>query len=91
MVVAVKFNPEKVEDREQVKRIVKWYDENDDSVPSVSSATAQTNLEPSESSGVDMATEKQIWRLNQMKYDGDPSKLTKEQASDKIKQMKEGD
>ena len=78
--VKVEFDPERVEEREFVRHVMKWFDEYEQPSGSI---VAQTSLESNE----DMATDKQIWRLKQMKYDGDPSKLTKQEASDKIKEL----
>ena len=79
--VKVEFDPERVEEREFVRHVMKWFDDNEQ--PNSSGVNAQITLETKE----DMATEKQVWRLRKMKYDGDPTKLTKQEASDKIKEL----
>lgn len=82
--VKIEIDSEKAEDREFVRRMMKWYDDNP--IPSVSSSaspTMQTNIDE----GVDMATPGQIKYLRGLNYDGDPSKLSKKDASAKIKEL----
>lgn len=57
--------------------------EMDKNIPSMN--TTQTNLADEE-----MATPGQIKFLRGLRYDGDPAKLTKRQASEKIKELQGG-
>ena len=78
--VEVKFDPERVEEREFVRHVMKWFDENEQ--PN-SSIVAQAKL----GDAVDMATPGQVKYLRDLKFDGDPTKLTKQEASAKIKEL----
>ena len=94
MAIAVKFNPESEEDRKTTKRIIKWFDENMESVPSVSSATTQSNLEPPSNVPViknpaEPATEAQIGVMRKFHIPFDEG-ISKGEASELIRKSKEG-
>ena len=87
--VKIKFNPERVEDREFVRRMIKWYDENMESVPS-SSATTQSNLEPPViKNPAEPATEAQIGVMRKFHIPFDEG-ISKGEASELIRKSKEG-
>lgn len=94
MVIAVKFNPGEKEDREQVRRIMRWYDENMEPVPSVSSSTAipttQSNLEtPVIKNPGEPATPAQIDVMHKFHIPFSEG-VSKGEASELIRKSKEG-
>ena len=92
--VKIEFNSEKAEDLEFVRRFMKWFDENMESVPSVSSATTQSNLEPPSNVPViknpaEPATEAQIGVMRKFHIPFDEG-ISKGEASELIRKSKEG-